>query len=147
LIADVSNSNPEAIVDADVGFVFKNKIVYGGRTGAFFISGGNGTKAVSFTDAEYLYRISYNPNNPTELLISGQKTGGEIFSRILNPITRKLHELSVNGTPAYKAAFFDGDCYFAHRDDTDGFEDRYIVKANAYTLTELDYKLVLEIDI
>ena len=55
------------------------------KGGELSISGVRGTKNFHFNDVEWLYRVSYNPDNPHELLISGQKKGGYIFSWIFNP--------------------------------------------------------------
>ena len=41
-----------------------------------------------------------------------------------------------NGTPAYKCAFWDGQCYYAER--LKGFEERRIVRAERLGLTPLD---------
>lgn len=146
-IADLESPTPKQITMANVGFVFKNRVVYAQKTGAVFVSNDSETKAFRLMDAEYLYRVSYNPNNPSELLISGQTNAGELFSRIYNLSTRKLHSLMADGHPAYKAALFNGECYYAHREEAEGFEDRHIVKVKNFTTEELDSSLVVEIDI
>lgn len=146
-IDDLDNPNPERIVGADVGFIFKNRVAYGGRTGAFFVADGVRTKGIAFADTEFLYRVSYNPNNPHELIFSGQTQVGELFSRVYNLATGKAYKLSADGVPAYKAAFFNGDCYYAQRGESDNFEERRIVKAEGFSLTELPSSSVLEFDI
>lgn len=73
---------PEKVVAADVGFVFKNRIVYGGRSGGLYVVNGEHMQKLTFPDVEYFYRVSYNPDNPSEWLISGQTKSGGIFSRI-----------------------------------------------------------------
>lgn len=145
-IDDLDNPNPEKIISADVGFVFKNRIAYGGRTGMFFIEDGVKTKAITFPDTEFLYRVSYNPNNPHELIFSGQRNDGELFSRVYNLATRKAYELSVDGTTAYKATFFNDDCYYAKRGESGDSEERRIVKAQKFSLTELPESSILEFD-
>ena len=97
-----------------------------------------GTKNFHFNDVEWLYRVSYNPDNPHELLISGQKKGGYIFSWIFNPSKKYLYDLSDNGDVAYKAALFNGKCYYAKRGNG-GFEDRHIVMAQNLRISELSY--------
>lgn len=146
-ISDLENPKPEAIADADVGFVFKNRIVLGGRSGGLFVSERKRNRVLKFTDAEYLYRVSYNPNNPNELLISGQKFDSQIFSRSYDLVSKKLCELSADGQPAYKLALFNNESYFAYRGESEGFEDRKIVKAHSLTRIELSSDLILEFDI
>lgn len=99
---------PERFSPADVGFIWKNRIVYGGRDGILYIAIGEITQKLTFANVEYLYRVSYNPDCPQELLISGQYKGGEIFTWVLNPQVKSQCSLSVDGMPAYKAAFFKG---------------------------------------
>ena len=119
---------PEKVVSADVGFVFKNRIVYGGRI-----------QKLTFPDVEYLYRVSYNPDNPSEWLISGQTKSGGIFSRVCNVFEGSLQSLCVNGKPAYKAALFNGRCFYAERGEN-GFEDRRIAEVADFTRTDLEFE-------
>ena len=146
LIEDLGKPSPEKITAADVGFVFKNRIAYGGRTGMFFVADGVRTKAIAFANTEFLYRVSYNPNNPHELIFSGQADSGELFSRTYNLATHKAYELSADGLTAYKAAFFNGACYYAQRGKSDDFEERRIVNAKDFSLAELPESSVLEFD-
>ena len=90
---------------------------------------------------EYLYRVTYDPFNPGRLYISGQTFAGEIFSRIYIPSENELIELMADGVPAYKAAFWKADCYYAQRLEN-GFEDRRIVKAERIRRTRLSDDLV-----
>lgn len=138
------DSPPERVVSADVGFVWKNRIVYGGRSGGLFIVLGESTQKLTFADVEYLYRVSYNPDCPQELLISGQYKNGEIFSWILNPREKSLYELSVNGVPAYKAALFKGRCFYAERGN--GFEDRRIVEAKELSKEALNFGSIVKFE-
>ena len=119
---------PEKVVSADVGFVFKNRIVYGERI-----------QKLTFPDVEYLYRVSYNPDNPSEWLISGQTKSGGIFSRVCNVFEGSLQSLCVNGKPAYKAALFNGRCFYAERGEN-GFEDRRIAEVADFTRTDLEFE-------
>ena len=94
---------------------------------------------LTFPDAEYLYRVSYNPDNPSEWLISGQTKAGGIFSHVCNVFAGTLQSLCANGKPAYKAALFDGKCFYAERGEN-GFEDRRIVEAAEFTRTDLEFE-------
>lgn len=144
-IDDLENPLPEKISQADVGFIFKNKIVYGGRTGELYISDGNGERSLSFKNIEYLYRVSYNANNPQELLISGQYRNGELFSWILNERAKTLYEFFADGEVAYKTALFNDKCYYAHRNADASFEDRQIVEATYIEKRELEFEAYIEI--
>ena len=130
---------PEKVVSADVGFVFKNRIVYGGRSGGLYIVSGGNTQKLTFPDVEYLYRVSYNPDNPSEWLISGQTKSGGIFSRGCNVFAETVQSLCVNGKPAYKAALFNGKCFYAERGGN-GFEDRRIAETTNFTRTDLEFE-------
>ena len=126
-------------VAADVGFVFKNRIVYGERSGGLYIVNGGNIQKLIFTDAEYLYRVSYNPDNPSEWMISGQTKSGTVFSRVCNVFAGTLQSLCVNGKPAYKAALFNGRCFYAKRGEN-GFEDRCIAEAAEFARTNLEFE-------
>lgn len=47
--------------------------------------------------------------------------------------------LCVNGKPAYKAALFNGKCFYAERGEN-GFEDRRIAEATEFTRTDLEFE-------
>ena len=74
-----------------------------------------------------------------EWLISGQTKSGGIFSRVCNVFAGTLQSLCVNGKPAYKAALFNGRCFYAERGEN-GFEDRRIVEAAKFTRTDLEFE-------
>ena len=74
-----------------------------------------------------------------EWLISGQTKSGGIFSRVCNVFAGTLQSLCVNGKPAYKAALFNGRCFYAERGEN-GFEDRRIVEAAEFTRIDLEFE-------
>lgn len=129
------------ICNADVGYLQKRRIVHAGRRGSLFIQDPNRIREIHFADVEYLYRVSYNPNNPDELLVSGQKFGGDIFSWIYVP-GRTLESLTSNGNPAYKAAFFNGRLFYAMQTGAE-FEDRTIVEAQDFRREPLDFSAIV----
>lgn len=137
-IDDLYNPKPEKIQIADVGFIWKNKIVHGLRNGILNICGDLHSLTLKFPNVEYLYRVSYNANSPYELLISGQYKDSGLFSWICNPYTKTLREVSVNGEPAYKMALFNGQCFYAKR-NSEAYEDRSIAEAETLTEEILDY--------
>ena len=135
---DLENSNPEKITNADVGFVWKNRIVHGLRNGVLNICSDGQNFTLNFPNVEYLYRVSYNPNKPNELLISGQYKDGTLFSWICNPFAKTLRQVTINGETAYKMALFNEQCFYAKR-ISEAFEDRSIVEAETLSEEVLDY--------
>ena len=135
---------PQKAIAADVGYIWKNRIVYGGRNGGLFISDERGIKKLSFGNVEYLYRVSYNPNNPNDLLISGQDKDDKIFSWICNITARTLQCLCNDNEPAYKAALFNGVCYYAKRGNSS--EDRQIIQAQNLVKTPLNFADTVKIE-
>lgn len=128
---------PVTVCPADVGYLQKFRLVSASRHGPLVIEDPNTIRRVEFRDAEYLYRVTYDPFNPRRLLISGQLFGGEIFSRVYVPGTGELYSLSADGVPAYKAFFWHDLCFYARRVGR-GFEEREIARAEQFTLTPLD---------
>lgn len=145
-IADLDNPNPIKIVPAAVGFAFKNRIAYALKNGALTIVSGKKSYNYTFADLLFFYRVSYNPQNPSEILMSGKNTKNEIFSWIFNPSTRTLSELTTNGLPAYKAAFWRGKLFYAKRGENESFEERHIVEADTYNLKPLDFDSIVSVE-
>lgn len=126
-IPDLDNPVSEKVVQADVGFIWKNKIVSAKRNGTIDIYEPRRPISLNLPTVEYLYRISYNPNNPQELLISGKLKTGELFSWICNTTAKYLQEICNGNEVAYKMAISKGKYYYARRNDC--FEDRTIIEA------------------
>jgi hypothetical protein len=126
------DAEPMVQVAADVGFVWKDRVVHAGRRGPITIIEPGRMVTLALPGVEYLYRVSYDPFQPNRLLISGQFPGGEIFSWAYQPGMKKLYEVITDGVPAYKCAFYEGGCYYAKREA--GFEERHIVKAESLEL-------------
>lgn len=140
LLGISGKTEPMVQCSADVGFVWKNSVVSAGRRSMITIVEPMRTLTLEMHNVEYLYRVSYNPFNPSQLLISGQHPRGEIFSWAYQPGLEKLYAVIADGVPAYKAAFYKNDCYYATRNAKDDFEQRRIVKAQNFVLDELDAK-------
>ena len=132
------DSAPMAQGFADVGFVRKGVVAMAGRRGPIVLKDAERTVTLKIPEAEYLYRLSYDPRRPNRLLVSGQFRGGGIFSWAYAPGMDELTAVTDNGVPAYKCAFWDGRCYYAER--LAGFEERRIVKAEHLEYTHLDAK-------
>lgn len=133
---------PVILCPADVGYLQKNTLVHASRRGPILIEKPGKTLKIHIHDAEYLYRVTYDPFHPGRLYISGQTFAGEIFSRICIPSENELIGLQAdNGAPAYKAAFWKNDCYYAQR-LSNNFEDRQIVRAERLRRTRLSDELI-----
>lgn len=128
---------PVAVCPADVGFLQKNRLVHATRHGPIIVEDVGKTYSIAIKDAEYLYRVGFDPFYPNKLLISGQKNGGKIFSRIYNFKTKILQELECDGFPAYKAASLKGKYFYALKVGS-GFEDRKIVEGHSVCIKTLD---------
>jgi hypothetical protein len=120
---------------ADVGFVRKDHVVYAGRRSPIVIVEPGRTVTLTLNGVEFLYRVSYDPFQPNRLLISGQYADGSIFSWAYQPGMKILKNVIADDVPAYKCAFYGGDCYYAQREAE--FEERRIVKAESLVMNEL----------
>ncbi len=137
-ICDLDGGAPPVVLrPADVGFLQKNTLVHATRHGPLFIVKPQRTLKVSFRDAKYLYRVTYDPFCPKRLFVSGQTVSGEIFSRIYLTGNNELYGLEADGVPAYKAFFWHDRCFHAERIGA-GFEDRRIAEAEHVRITRLD---------
>lgn len=137
-IADLANPESVAVIAADAGFVWKEKIVYAGRRSGITVAEGSARKSYTLSGVEYLYRVSPHVERPQEFIISGQKTDGTVFSCMLDPMRKTLRELTVDDEAAYKGIIWNGRCYYARRDGE--FEERHIVCSDRYRFRDLPYK-------
>lgn len=130
------DSEPMAQGFADAGFVHKDRVVLTGRRGPIIITEPGRKITLSLHGVEFVYRVSYDPFQPNRLLISGQDDAGEIFSWAYQPGMKILRSVIADGDPAYKCAFYGGDCFHAKREAA--FEERHIVRASDVRLVDLD---------
>ena len=141
-----AGSLPVILCPADVGFLQKNTLVHATRHGPLVIEKPGKVLKITLNDAEYLYRVDFDPFCPSKLYISGQTFTGEIFSRIYLTGKNELYSLEADGVPAYKAAFWKDKCFYAQRNGT-GFEDRRIVKAERIRRTRLNEKERVKVEV
>ena len=86
-----------------------------GRRGSIIIKDSERTITLEIPEAMFLYRLSYDPQRPNRLFISGQRKGGDIFSRAYAPGMNELVSLTNSGVHAYKGVFWDGVGGYAKR--------------------------------
>ena len=127
---------------AYVGFCNKKMLVYGGRERSFTVemAGGAVKKVFESENLDELLRISYRPETPSHLLISG-RYNSDFFSWIYNLGNNRAFSVEADGDVAYKCAFFQGKCYYAKRIG-EGFEDREVVEAQRVKITPLGDNLL-----
>ena len=129
------DSEPMAQGFADAGFVRKDTVAMAGRRGPIVLKDDERTVTLEIPEAMFLYRLSYDPQRPNRLLISGENHSGDIFSWSYALGIGELLAVTDGGTPAYKCALWDGVCYYAKR--IAGFEERRIVRAEHLEFTPL----------
>ncbi len=126
-ISEDNRPDITAIVPAMSGYSRENRTVYARRDGGTVVVSGVGyIKELCLNDVKFIYRISFNPHNPQEIIISGTLLNEEVFTRIFNLISEEYRSITINGQPAYKCALFQYDCFYA-RQTGENFEDRTIV--------------------
>lgn len=127
---------------AYVGFCNHKMLVYGSREKYFTVEMANGAikKTFESENLNELFRISYDPDMPSRLLISGRYNGA-VFSWIYNVGSNKFFNIEADGGVAYKCAFFKGKCYYA-KQVGDDFEDREVIEARQVKITPLSDNLL-----
>ncbi len=130
------NSEPMAQGFADAGFVHKDRVVLADRRGPIVITEPGRKITLSLHGVEFIYRVSYDPFQPNRLLISGQYADETIFSWAYQPGMGILRNVIADGVPAYKCAFYGGECYYAQRQV--GFEERHIFRASDVRFVDLN---------
>lgn len=79
-----------------------------------------------------VYRITYNVTKPTELILSTRKDDTD-YILTYDIETGDINSLTLPDDVPYKACFYDGKCYYAHR--LGKFEERIIKETQDFKLT------------
>lgn len=136
------DSIPERIMAADVGYMRENWIVHGLRRGPLYLSNGKWEKVLEIAGLQYLYRVSYDPGNPSFILISGQLLDGNVFTWGYDLLHNQLLKLTTaDGKPVYKCAFWQNQLFYAEKTGAD-FEARVIRKAENWHTVMIDAAVV-----
>lgn len=140
------DSEPVKICPASYGYVWKHVIAYGHKNepAIHYIEDGI-ESVIHLKDIDYVYRLSYDVNNPDSMLISAQRKNGDLvtFSYILGE--DDLYMITDNEKPCYKmCTWLDDEIYYCRKNDNDGFEDRHIVKACNIKKKRYGAKLFIE---
>lgn len=133
----------EPIAKADYGYYWNPRTVWGLRSNSFIVSDNGAETKYTIPEAEYIYRLSYIPEDPNQLLITGQNKDGDLFTWIYHLMQHTIHVVVADALTAYKCCLFKGRCFYATRNDSDGFEERHIVEANTVQYIELDKANIL----
>lgn len=140
----LDNSEPLLVIPAKLGFLWKYRLVFADPKSPIVVYDDSTRYVMTLSeDIEWLYRVSYSPNCPSLLLISGQKKNGEIFSIAHNTGMDKCFELITDGVPAYKAAIFEDKIFYATKLPNEDFEDRRIVQATTVEWKEVPNDLYI----
>ena len=141
-LCDISKDQPPIkICEARVGFAKPYLIGYGSHRGPIMLDSPSYRTIITCNDLEFLYRLSFNPYDPKQLYISGQKYDTTKVSRIYNRAENKLYEVVTDGDVAYKMAIKDDTVYYAKQIGPD-FEDRKVFKAKNVQYKEIPIDLL-----
>jgi hypothetical protein len=141
-ICDVNeNQPPVKVCEARVGFAKPYLIGYASHRGPITLDSPAYRTTITCNDLEFLYRLSFNPYDPTQIYISGQKYDETVVSRIYNQAENKLYDVIADGDVAYKMALNNNDIYYAKRIGKD-FEDRQVFKAANVQYKEIPIDLL-----
>lgn len=123
-----SLSQPVPMQNARTGFVHRDRIAWGERQDLIHVREPAGDQDIELPGA-YIYRVSYRPDEPERLLISGQWIGEEeVFSIEYDLASGEQSEITCDGKPAYKCAMLGERVIFADRIG-EHFEARALVEA------------------
>lgn len=132
----------ERIAPADVGYCRENWTVSGQKRGPLHIFNGQWTKTLEIAGMQYLYRVSYDPGNPSMMLLSGQRFDGSVFTWGYDLIHPQLLNLTTSdGKPVYKCALWKNQLFYAEKTGSD-FESREIRRADAWSAEPIDLAAV-----
>lgn len=140
------DSAPVKICPANYGYVWKHQINYGYKDAPIIYQIEDGVKKkITLKDIEYIYRLSYDINNPDSMLISAQRKNGELITFSYEPNADNLYVITDNNAPCYKmCTWLDDEVYYCAKKDKDGFEDRHIIKAFNVKKKRHNRKLFIE---
>lgn len=139
------DGEPIKIGKADFGFYSAPRTVKGLRSNVFTIDDNGAETEYSIPQAEYIYRITHIPQDFNQLVITGQfAETQDLFTWIFNLENKEIHTVIVDGgLVPYKACFFKGKCYYAYKDQGNGFEERHIKQAETVQFVKLDSSKII----
>lgn len=137
-IDDLDHPTTRKIMNANCGFLWKSMTVHADANGPILIDKGGETTSIEIVDAEYNYRVTTTGRSLFELLATGQKKDGSIFTWLIDTHFNKAYMIESAGQPLYKPCLIRDEWYHC-RKVGDGFEDRRIEKATNVTLAPLDW--------
>ncbi len=125
-IPNLARPKAERILYADAGYYWKGLLFHGGRIGGIDIETERHRRHLELKGVEYLYRLTNNADDPAEILVTGQRPGGDVFTWAIDLRQRTVDDLQTEGQPLYKPCVIDGEWFTARRDG--GFEERHIAR-------------------
>lgn len=141
----LNDSIPVEVCPANVGFVWKNQITFASKQNPIYIYEKSLKTTIKLRNVEFIYRLSYNPAEPRQLLISAKKFNGDLVSIAYIPYMDKAALLKDGNEVCYKCCMLkNGDVYYCRKRDNGDFEDRKIVKANNLTFQWKNAEEIIE---
>lgn len=140
------DTEPVKICPANYGYIQKHKLVYGDKFAPIIYCIEDGLKTtIHLKDIDYIYRISYDINDPDIMFISAQRKNGDLVSFSYRLHDDYLYVITDNQEPCYKMCTgVDEEIYYCRKGLTNDFEDRHIVKANKVIKKRHGRKLFVE---
>lgn len=122
---------PVALQPAASGFVHRDRLVVGEKQDRIHVHDAAGDRTFALPGIN-IYRVSYRPDTPERLLISGQWIGDEeVFCIEYDLASGVEHMLKCDGRPAYKCAILGDDILYADRCG-EHFEARRLRASNRF---------------
>ena len=130
-IPDLAHPKTERIVNADAGYYWKDILFHAGRISGIDIEYGARRRHIDIPEAEYIYRLTNNADDPAELLVTGKRKDDSLFTLAINLRNQALDELEDgdSGEPLYKPCIIADEWFTAQRNGE--FEERHIVRVRA----------------
>ena len=135
---------PVKVCPANVGYVWKRQATFASSVGPIIQYEGSMKTVTKLKGVDYIYRLSYDPFSPRDILMSLQKKDGSLVSCRWSPLANGLTLITDGGEPCYKCAVWRDGVYYCRRRDGGGFEERRIVKAESLELTPADPGTLIE---
>ena len=133
------------VCPADTGYVTKGQIVFASKFGPIYNYLEDDKTIITLQSfMKYIYRVSYNPDDPAQILVSGLTTKEKVVSMIIDIYKNEAYLLTDNDEPCYKCCIFNGEVYYCRKRENGQFEERKIVKAENLKKTKVKLDVIVK---
>jgi hypothetical protein len=133
------------VCPADTGYVTKGQIVFATKFGPIYNYLEDDKTIITLRSfMKYIYRVSYNPDDPAQILVSGLTTKDKVISMIIDIYKNEAYLLTDNDEPCYKCCIFNKEVYYCKKRDDGQFEERKIVKAENLKKTKVKLDVIVK---